>query len=279
MWYFCCQMEVEFFGEKKQNKRLGQVFLKDQNVLNKIVESAQISSEEVVVEIGCGQGWLSLNLAKRCRKLYIIEIDPYYMAETQERLKEFSNVQFISGDVIRTGFGQIEEPRFKIVANLPYQISAAFVKLLITEKLRIKETVLMVQDEFAKKLVSKPGEGLYSSLGVYASYFLLTEYLFKVSRSCFRPVPRVDSAVIRIRSLEAPPFEVEEEVFFSLVRSAFWGRRKTLVSCLSKSPYIKMDSAFKQLPFFQKNATIRGEILSLQQFYEVYQVLKEAGLL
>ena len=258
---------------KRQNKRLGQVFLKDRNVLQKMLELAAVTPEDIVVEIGCGQGWLSLNLAQRCKKLYIIELDPFYMAETQARLAEFTHVTFLSGDVLEVGFGEILEDRFRIVANLPYQISAKFTKLVIENRQRIVDVHLMVQEEFARKLEAAPGSDLYTSLTVYSRYYLDARYLFKVSRNCFRPIPRVDSAVIYLAPLKEPPFQVDTDLFFKLVQTAFWGRRKTLMSCLSKSPYITVDPAFKALDFFTQNPNLRGETLSLEGFYAVYQML------
>lgn len=259
---------------KQQNKRLGQVFLKDRNVLQKMLDLASITPEDVVVEIGCGQGWLSLNLAQRCKKLYIIELDRFYLAQTQARLEAFSHVTYISGDALEVGFHDISESQFKIVANLPYQISAKFTKLIIENRHRIEAVYMMVQDEFAKKLDAKPGSDLYTSLTLYTQFYLETSYLFKVSRTCFRPIPRVDSAVISLIPKSAFPFQVEESFFFSLIQTAFWGRRKTLISCLAKGPYLTLNPAFKDLPFFQNNPTLRGETLTLAGFYEVYQALK-----
>lgn len=256
-----------------QKKSLGQVFLKDQNVLDRIITNAQITSSDIIVEIGCGEGVLSERCAALAKKLYIIEIDPYFLNQTRERLKQYRNIEYILGDVLEVGFEAIQEDSFKMIANVPYYISAKIVKLIIQNRARIHAAYLMFQKEFAQKLIAKPNTELYTSLTIHAEYYLDSRYLFTVSKNSFFPRPKIDSAVICITPKESLPFEVNELLFFNIVRSAFWGRRKTLLNCLLKSPYLSLNPKFKEIPFFQKNPDIRGETLSLQQFGELYQEL------
>ena len=129
----------------------------------------------------------------------------------------------------------------------------------------------MVQKEFASKLVAKPGDKDYTSLGVYCSFYFEIDYLFTISKNSFRPVPKIDSAMIRITPRKTLPFDVDEDVFFMIVNSAVWGRRKQLVTALKKSPFIDVPKDLKLLPFFKKHPRIRGEMLSLGDFYEVYR--------
>ncbi len=242
-------------------------------MLHRILKASQITSDDHVVEIGCGEGFLSLLLAQNSHRFSIFEIDPHFLEMTQQRLSEYPHVQFHLGDVLSQSFLDVESPTFKVVANIPYYISAPIIKQLITHRNRIESATLMVQDEFAQKLAAKPGSSLYTSLAVYSHFYAETSYLFKVSKTCFRPVPKVDSAVISWTPRKTPLFEVNEALFFKLVRSLFWGRRKTISRCLTDSPYVSLSPSFKQDPAFAPFAPLRGETLDISQFYAVYQAV------
>ena len=242
--------------------------------MHKIVDAATLSPTDQVIEIGCGEGWMSFELAQKCGALAIMELDPYFLQMTQDRLAEFTHVQYFPGDALKTTLAPIPFERFKMVANIPYQISAPLTKLLIASRERLIEAVLLVQLEFAKKLVAKPGSDGYTSLSLYTQFYLETDFLFPVSRKCFRPIPKVDSAVIRLKPRASAPFNVDEDLFFQMIRSAFWGRRKTLMNSLSKNPFLRLDPAFKQSPFFIKNPNIRGETLDLEGFHALFLEIK-----
>lgn len=258
--------------------KLGQVFLKDKNIVDKIIRFSHISESDHVVEIGCGDGDLSQALASMGQSLTIYEIDPVCIQSTKTTLgvpldkdDPESHIRFIQGDILEQSLDK--EPA-KIVANLPYYISAKIVKWMISQGTKINSATVMLQKEFAQKLTAKPGEKVYTSLTVYSSYYLHTEWGFNVSRNCFQPKPKVDSAVIKLTP-KAPPFEVDENVFFSIVRTSFWGRRKKVMTALKKSPYVKIDAAFQNDKGLEKFKDIRGEMLSLYDFYELYtHVLK-----
>ena len=262
-----------------QSKRLGQVFLKDRNILDKILASAKLQPTDVVVEIGCGEGWLSAALAKTCATLYIFEIDPRFLAITKDRLSAYSHVVYCEGDVIKNTFLPISSPLFKVVANIPYQISAPITKLLINATTQLSVAVVMVQKEFAQKLIALPNTRLYTSFSLYCQYHLQIRLLFHVSKTCFRPIPKVDSSVIEIIPRTSKPLPVEEEdVFFSMVRSAFWARRKTLFNCLKHSPYLTLDPLFGQDTDMAPFLTRRGETLGLSEFLCLYHILKKYRL-
>ena len=268
----------DFFPDERslrQKRSLGQVFLKDQNILRKTVEYAEILPQDVVAEVGCGEGWLSLALAKEARSFHVYELDEGFLNMTRERLAEFKTVEYHSGDILENRFKNLQEP-FKVVANLPYYISAPFFKLLIESGQNLQSATIMVQEEFAKKIVAKPGSNEYTSLTIYLRFFLEIEYGFKVSRNCFRPIPGVDSAVVKVKPRPKPLFEVDEALFFGMVRSSFWARRKRLLNCLLKSPYLNLPPSIKEIPFFQKNPDVRGETLSVETFYSLYLELVEA---
>lgn len=253
-----------------QKKRLGQVFLQDPNILDKIFDSVSILPDDHVVEIGCGEGVLSERLASVVRHLTIIEIDPVYLEKTRNRLSSFSNVTYLCEDVLKTSFFQTHLGSVKIIANIPYYISTKILKLIIEYPQKIQMAYLMVQKEFAQKLIAKPNTDHYVSLTLYCAYYLHCHYLFTISKHSFKPVPKVDSAFISLQSRTAAPFSVDEAFFFAIVRSAFWGRRKTLLACLRESPYLNLDPCFKEIPFFKESPRIRGETMVLDQFYRIY---------
>lgn len=251
--------------------KLGQVFLKDQNILDKIIELADIKPTDIVVEIGCGQGWLSKRLADRCHSLTIIELDPTYLAETQERLSPYTTIQYIHQDALTVSYDQLHNRPYKIVTNLPYYISAKFMQKIIHHRDHITHATIMLQDEFAKKLIAPAGSSRYCSLGLYSQFYYTIDYAFKVSKHCFRPVPKIDSAVIQCTPRTTPLYTVDEDLFFSITKSAFWGRRKPIQSALKKSPFFSWKSAYESLDIWSDLKGKRGETMHLDDFYYLYQ--------
>lgn len=253
--------------------KLGQVFLHDKNILNKIIVSASIGPKDFVVEIGCGHGVMTEVLAQKAAHLTVVEIDESCILKTQETIGYHDHITYIHSDVLETKFSKVDADKFLVVANIPYYISAKILKLLIEERLRVTSAIIMVQKEFAKKLIAKPGDKDYTSLSVHVGFYFEVVELFGVSRTCFSPVPDVDSSVIQL-SPKSQCLDVQEDAFFAMVRTGFWGRRKPLVSALAKGPYLKLDKTFKQCAFFLNHKDVRGEVLNLDQFYELYQELK-----
>ena len=251
--------------------KLGQVFLKDKNIVSKILEYSAIVPEDDIVEIGCGDGDLSLDLSEMGKTLTIYEIDKLCVENTMQYLGERPNVTYILGDVLEQ---KMSLKKAKIIANIPYYISAKIVKWVIAQRECVESATLMFQKEFAQKLFASPGEKIYTSLSVYVSYYLDVEWGFNVSRNSFSPRPKVDSAVIKLIPKQAP-FEVNEDQFFNMVRSSFWGRRKKLLTALKNSPYIQLAPEFSQDPHIGPFQNIRGEILSLEKFHQLYQIIEK----
>jgi 16S rRNA (adenine1518-N6/adenine1519-N6)-dimethyltransferase len=252
-------------------KRLGQVFIKDKNIIDKIMKFAEITAMDDVVEIGCGEGWLSHRLASEARSLSIIEIDERFLLETKERLSDLNTVDYILADFLKTGFSCVKADRIKLVANIPYYISAKIVQQLVEDRHRLVSALIMVQKEFAKKLVAKPGQSDYTSLAVYTQAHFEVSVAFLISKTSFRPVPKVDSAMLLMTPREWLPEDVDRELFFKMVRSAFWGRRKTYLNCLLESPHVRFSPAIRDCAFFKASPKIRGESLSLDMFLELYR--------
>ena len=142
---------------------------------------------------------------------------------------------------------------------------------MIEKRQNIDEGIIMVQDEFAKKCMAKPGDKDYTSFTLYCRYYFDIAYNFKVSKNSFYPVPKVDSAIMTLKPRKKTLFTIDENLFFNMIRTSFWGRRKTLISCLSKGPYLKLAPKFKDCDFFKKHPKVRGETLSLQEFYQLYE--------
>ena len=253
--------------------KLGQVFLKDQNILKKLMMFSDVKPTDHVVEIGCGEGVLSVRLADKVKRLTIIEIDKKWVEYVQGLLTDQLNVEILHQDVLTVDFNDFGDP-IKVVANIPYYISAKIIKLFIRYRDSVDDVTLMVQKEFAGKCLAKPGDSLYTSLSVLTQFYYDVEAGFDVSKHCFRPVPKVDSAVIRLTP-KSTLLDVEEGVFFNMVRSGFWGRRKPFVSALKKSPYLSLDLGFESVSFFITKGKVRAEMLSVDDFYTLYLELKQ----
>ncbi|RAP32932.1 ribosomal RNA small subunit methyltransferase A [Candidatus Marinamargulisbacteria bacterium SCGC AG-439-L15] len=255
--------------QKYQNKKLGQVFLKDKNILDKIIQSAAIQKTDTIVEIGCGEGVLTQELVQKAKEVIVFEFDKHYLDYTQTLLSDVKTLQFVQGDILKTGFGSLNKKVFRIIANIPYQISSGLLSLMQKHHTQLGKSVLMVQKEFADKLAANPGEKAYSALSIFAQFYFETKTLFPVSKNCFTPIPKVDSAVISILPRKKTLVSVNTNLFFSIVKAAFWGRRKPLSSSLLKSPYLDLPKSIKTLPFFDLHNNKRGEVLSIPEFAEL----------
>lgn len=274
-----CSSVVRFASGKRlaQRRSLGQIFLKDQGIASKIVRFAGDLRDQHVVEVGCGLGALTGGLAERSRELTVIESDSGFLNATLERLGRPENVRGVHGDFTKTGFDAVPSgEKFTVVTNLPYQISTQFVQTVIQERRRIDRCVVMVQREFAERLAASPGSKTYGSLSIFAQFYLNVRPLMNVPREAFKPVPNVDSCVVEMAPLAQPMADVDEETFFKLVRSAFWGRRKTLSKCIRQSPHltdVAMERAPSDCAFFQDREMVRGEQLSIADFVLLHEEL------
>jgi 16S rRNA A1518/A1519 N6-dimethyltransferase RsmA/KsgA/DIM1 with predicted DNA glycosylase/AP lyase activity len=206
-----------------------------------------------------------------------------------------------SGTAMEEGTGEDSgSERFSVVTNLPYQISTAFLQTVIRDRAHIDRCVVMVQKEFAERLAATPGTKAYGSLSIFAQFFLHVRPLMDVPRTAFKPVPNVESQVVELVPRVAPLFEVaDEELFFKLVRSAFWGRRKSLVKCIREAPLMKSQKQdrrrkhrrdddgitgvqhlikrpVRECPFFVENPMVRGDALEIHEFVQVYKELFES---
>lgn len=233
------------------SKRAGQHQVIDPNVLERMVDYAKLSRDDVVLEIGAGVGNLTLLLAARAGRVIAVERDRRLIKVLGEQLGGYSNVELLCGDAL-----QIELPKFnKVVANLPYGISSDITFRLLERKFEL--AVLMYQREFAKRLVAKPGSDDYSRLTVNAYYRASVELLGEVPPEAFFPQPKITSAIVRLKPRESP-FEVSDEgMFFNVVRALFQHRRQRVRNALYRSfgevfPGVKVSKAERRAAIDQK---------------------------
>jgi 16S rRNA (adenine1518-N6/adenine1519-N6)-dimethyltransferase len=240
-------------------RKQGQHFLTNQHILTRIVEQAELSREDTVLEIGAGSGNLTQLLCEQAGKVIAIEKDPNLVAYLKNTL-EADNLQIIHADALKINF----PPFNKIVSNLPYQISSPITFKLF--KYNFDLAILMYQHEFAKRMTAKPNTKNYSRLTVATQYFADAQLLFKVPKSAFQPPPQVDSAVIKLKMKKTPPTVTDEKFFLQVVKAAFLQRRKKLRNTLSANLNIDKNT-LKQLPSTLLDK--RAENLSLQEFVEL----------
>lgn len=248
----------------KPKKNLGQHFLKDENIAQKIVDS--LNSTSSVLEIGPGMGVLTKYLIPKCEKLKLIEID----YESVEYLTE--NYPEIQNDIIQANFlkitpAEIFNQQFSVIGNFPYNISSQIFFRVIENREMIPEVVGMIQKEVAERLVAPPGNKTYGILSVILGAFYKMEILFTVSENVFTPPPKVKSAVIRLTRKKNFKLDCDEKLFFSVVKTGFNQRRKTLRNSLKSLWVNKLDT--EDYPIFKK----RPEQLGLNEFVELTKVL------
>jgi len=265
----------------KPEKRFGQNFLIDANILNKIVDSAEVTDNDLVIEVGPGLGVLTKELAVRAKRVISIEIDKKLLSVLEQELYGFSNITLIQGDAMRLDIKKIiDDARLqekiqcvKIVANLPYNITTPFICTCLEQELGIERIVVMVQKEAAERFLAKPGTKAYGAATLTASCFANAQLIATVPPSCFYPAPDVTSAITRFDVFARPIIPAVNRAFvFEVVRAAFAMRRKTLVNCLTLLAFTK-PQIITALESVGIDANVRGETLSLPQFEQLAMVL------
>lgn len=273
---------------KKHNIRLtrslGQNFLTDEKVVERIVEAADIGEKDLVIEIGPGLGSMTRLLAQKAGGVIAVEIDRRLINPLQEVLAEYDNVKIINDDIMRvnlkdiiSGYTFTSKPDIipssaKVVANLPYYITTPVIMKILEDNLKIDMCVFMVQKEVADRMVAKPGGKDFGALSVAVQYRSRPEKIFEVPPHCFIPQPDVYSTVIRLNVYKIPPVQVKDEkIFFKVVKASFGQRRKTLTNALYNSGYFTMskDEISEILKNIGINPNQRGETLSIMQFAEL----------
>lgn len=266
-------------------KKFGQNFLIDSHVLDKIIQTADVTKEDMVLEIGPGIGTMTQYLAEAARQVIAVEIDANLIPILKETLDGYKNVSIIHQDILKVDIRHLAETGnggkpIKVVANLPYYITTPIIMGLFEQHVPIKTLTVMVQKEVASRMKSGPGSKDYGALSLAVQYFAKPYLAANVPPNCFIPRPAVGSAVIRLTCHEKPPVNVEDEkLMFSLIRASFNQRRKTLQNGLSNSPDIfytkeQIAEAIKEAGL---SPSVRGEALTLQQFAELTNWFSRKG--
>ncbi|MDW8802439.1 16S rRNA (adenine(1518)-N(6)/adenine(1519)-N(6))-dimethyltransferase RsmA [Clostridium sp. A1-XYC3] len=258
---------VEKYGFRF-SKSLGQNFLIDNSVLMDIVNSANVTEEDTVIEIGPGVGTLTRELLKKAKKVYAIELDSDLIPILTEELKEFDNFELIHKDALKVNFNEIigGEKNVKLVANLPYYVTTPIISRLLNGGYNFDSLTIMIQKEVGERIAAEPDTKEYGSLSILVQYYCDIEVIRKVSPGSFVPRPKVDSIVLRLDKLKNPRVDVKDkDLFFKIVRNSFNMRRKTLWNALKslKLPKETMETAFSNAEIDPKR---RGETLSLAEF-------------
>ncbi len=258
----------------KFSKSLGQNFLIDGNIINKIAETADLDENSGVLEIGPGFGTLTQVLCKKAKKVIAIEVDKSLM-EVHKGTLNFPNLKIIYEDFLKVDVNKLIEEEFqglnvKIVANLPYYITTPIIMKILEEKYKISKIVVMVQKEVAQRLNSKAGTKEYGAITLAVQYRADTNIAMIVPNSVFMPKPKVDSAVIEFNILPKPRIEViDENLLFVVIKASFGQRRKTIINGLSNSLNLQKELLNESLVCAGINPGIRGEKLTLLEFGKI----------
>lgn len=265
-------------------KKFGQNFLIDENVVEKIVRDAGVTKDDFVLEIGPGIGTMTQILCENAREVVAVEIDDKLIPIlTEDTLSWYDNVTVIHEDILKLDIVKLANERnggkpIKVVANLPYYITTPIIMGLFESHVPLDSITIMVQKEVADRMQVGPGTKDYGALSLAVQYYAKPQILLNVPASCFMPRPNVDSAVIQLTRYEKPPVEVaDEQLMFRLIRASFNQRRKTMTNSVGNSPELSV-SKEQMAAALEKcglSATVRGEALTLEQFAELANVLSE----
>lgn len=264
----------------KFSKSLGQNFLIDGNIINKIADTADLDEKSGVLEIGPGFGTLTQVLCGKAKKVVAIEVDKSLERVHKETLN-YDNLKIIYDDFMKVDVNKLIEEEFngldvKIVANLPYYITTPIIMKILEEKYKISKIVVMVQKEVAQRLNSLPGSKDYGAITLAVQYRADTEIAMLVPNTVFMPRPKVDSAVIEFNILNAPRIKVEdEELLFNVIKASFGQRRKTILNGLCNNLKISKEVVKETLENVGIDPGIRGETLGLEQFGRIADELKK----
>ena len=264
-------------------KKFGQNFLIDTHVLEKIIQSANITKEDFVLEIGPGIGTMTQYLAEAAREVTAVEIDRNLIPILKDTLSGYDNVNVINEDILKVDICRLAQEKnggrpIKVVANLPYYITTPIIMGLFESHVPLDSITIMVQKEVADRMQVGPGTKDYGALSLAVQYYAQPYIVANVPPNCFIPRPNVGSAVIRLTRYAQPPVQVDDEKkMFRLVRASFNQRRKTLVNGLNNSPEVHAtrEAVLAALEQMGLSPTVRGEVLTLEQFAQLSNLLVE----
>ncbi|OGW44720.1 MAG: hypothetical protein A2132_00020 [Nitrospirae bacterium RBG_16_43_11] len=258
----------------RPKKHLGQHFLQDPEIISRIIRTADVNKEDVIVEIGPGRGALTFRLAEMASEVIAIEIDHSIVESLNERAASYPNLSIVEADALRFHYHEIGT-RFKVVANLPYYISTPILFRLIELSDMVTSMTIMLQKEVAKRVVAAPNSKDYGILSIAVQFYAVPEIAFNISRKSFYPEPKVDSSVLKIVPREKVAVDVRNEgLFWGLIKSAFYYRRKTLLNSLALSGHSK-EIIKNVLEFAGIDQNKRPEQVSMEEWGKIADTLME----
>lgn len=267
----------------RANKNLGQNFLINSEVVEKIVDSSEISKEDMVIEIGPGLGTLTKYLLEKAGKVLCIELDTRMIKILKDRFYSYENFEIINQDVLKLDLNEIikEDKKdgkiksVKVVANLPYYITTPIIMKLLEDKLDIESITVMIQKEVADRLIEIPGGKNTGAITYTVYYYCESEKIMEVPNSSFIPEPEVTSEVIKMNLRDKPVVELENpKVMFMIIKSAFMQRRKTLLNALTNTKvFIDKQEGLEVLKKLNLNENVRAETLSIYDFANIAKLV------
>ena len=270
----------------KANKSLGQNFLIDDKVVEKIVEGSNVNENDLVIEIGPGLGTLTKFLLERANKVICVELDKRMMKILEDRFKLYNNFEILNADILKVDLKSIIKTEkensniknIKVVANLPYYITTPIIMKLLEDKLDLDSITVMVQKEVAERLIAIPGDKDTGAITYSVYYYATSESILEVPKDSFIPEPEVTSEVIKLQIRSTPPVEVKsKKVMFKIIKSAFMQRRKTLLNALTNTKvFLNKEEGLEILKKLNLPEDVRAEKLTLQDFANITnEFLKE----
>lgn len=265
-------------------KKFGQNFLIDTNILQNIIDAAEVTKDDCVLEIGPGIGTMTQYLCENAREVVAVEIDKKLIPILEnDTLAAYDNITIINEDILKVDINKIVQEKnggkpIKVVANLPYYITTPIIMGLFESHVPLDSITIMVQKEVADRMQVGPGTKDYGALSLAVQYYAKPKVMLTVPASCFMPRPNVDSAVIRLTRYQNPPVKAKDEHFmFDIIRASFNQRRKTLVNGLTNAAGLKVtkDYVLAALEKMGLPPTIRGEALTLEQFALLSDILRD----
>ena len=256
----------------KFSKSLGQNFLIDTNVIDRILEGARVQEGDYVIEVGPGIGTLTKEMGRTAEKVVAIEIDKTLIPILEETLADFPNIEVINQDILKVDVQELVKAKLnggpvKLIANLPYYITTPIVMKFLEEDIPVTDIVVIVQKEVADRMNAQPNSKDYGALSVAVQYYCDTEIVAKAPRHMFMPQPNVDSTVIGLHVREERKYNVDnEDIFFKTVKASFGQRRKTLLNSLGGLGFLSKDQIKVALQEANIDEKRRGETLSIEEF-------------
>ena len=262
-------------NDLKANKKLGQNFLINEEIIDEIVQKAEITKNDVVIEIGPGLGSLTAKLLEKAQKVIAIELDDHLVTFLEKRFSLYTNFELIHNDVLKVDLKEIisHYEHVKVVANLPYYITTPIVMKLLEEKLELESITVMVQKEVGERFCASPNGKEYGAITVSILYYTNPQIVIDVPRDNFNPVPEVDSVVVKLELRKEPPVQIKDEkLFFRLIKAGFSQRRKTISNSLMGIGKTKEEMR-KILEKLNLKENLRTENLSIEDFANIANLL------